>query len=295
MAHGTAFRIGCPVWACEHWKGTLYKSNAGRKDWLSQYSAVFSTVEGNSTFYALPSSDTAKRWADSVAPGFRFCLKVPRSITHDRRLLRAHTELKSFLEIADILNRAGVLGPSFIQLPPDFSFREARNLELFLANLPSHLPWALEVRHEDWFDRGEHETWLTSLLRHGGVDTVLFDSRALYSQPPSDEIEAISQTRKPRTPIRRTVTGRHPFLRFIGRNVLEDVQPWIAEWAPVIATWMRDGLEPFVFTHAPDDRYAPEFARRLYREIGLHYHELPDMPGWPGEVGSAGRQKSLFD
>lgn len=289
-------RIGCPVWACEHWKGSLYKANAVRRDWLGQYSSVFSTVEVNSTFYAIPALDLVQRWAESVSPDFRFCLKVPRSITHDHRLHRVDSELNAFLQITNVLQAAGVLGPSFIQLPPDFSRQEASVLERFLTLLPADQPWALEVRHHDWFDRADQETWLIEQLRRRNIDYVIFDSRPLYSKPPADEIEKVSQTRKPRTPLRRTVTGRHPFLRFIGRNTLEEVQPWIVEWAPVVAGWMQDGLQPLIFTHAPDDRFAPDFARRMHRAIQPHCRELPDLPAWPGESGPAmTRQKSLFD
>lgn len=290
------FRIGCPVWACEHWRGSLYRSNAPRDAWLQQYSSVFSTVECNSTFYALPPIETIRRWARSVAPGFRFSLKVPRQITHDLRLVNATAPLQQFIQATEALLETNTLGPSFLQLPPNFSAAESSALEQLLRSLPRHLPWALEVRHADWFDSGPHERWLTQLLTELSIDWVIFDSRPLYSRPPADDVEAISQTRKPRTPLRRTVTARHPFLRFIGRNQLDDVQPWMDEWTPIIAGWIHQGLQPFVFTHAPDDRFAPEFARRLYQAIAAHVTDLAPLPRFPGEqeAANAARQRSLF-
>lgn len=289
-------RIGCPVWACEHWRGSLYRANAPRDAWLPQYSAVFKTVECNSTFYALPPEDTIRRWAGAVAKGFRFSLKVPRQITHDLRLVHAHKPLQTFIHAAEILLEQDALGPSFLQLPPNFSAAETEALENALRNLPRHLPWALEVRHSDWFDSGPRERWLNQLLIELAIDWVIFDSRPLYSKPPADEIEAISQTRKPRTPLRRTVTARHPFLRLIGRNQLDDVQPWVEEWAPIIAGWIRQGLQPFVFTHAPDDRFAPEFARRLHRLVTTHFSNPEPLPAFAGELeaAAASRQRSLF-
>jgi uncharacterized protein YecE (DUF72 family) len=77
------YYLGCPVWACEKWKGTLFTSSAPRASWLTEYSTVFNTVEGNSTFYALPALDTVRRWADSVPSGFRFALKFPQVISHE--------------------------------------------------------------------------------------------------------------------------------------------------------------------------------------------------------------------
>jgi uncharacterized protein YecE (DUF72 family) len=118
----------------------------------------------------------------------------------------------------------------------------------------------------------------------------------LYSKPPADEVEKVSQSRKPKTPIRQTVTGEHPFLRIVGRNNLDDVTPWINEWAPVIADWIRQGLKPFIFTHAPDDKFAPEFARRMHNAIRQYGAIVPEMPAWPGEEAarSMRSQKTLF-
>jgi len=200
------------------------------------------------------------------------------------------------VEVADVLDVHRCLGPSFLQLPPDFSPQESRVLESFLRSLPTYLPWAVEVRHGDWYDSGPHEKWLDELLTELHMDKVLFDSRPLYSKPPADDIERISQTRKPKTPIRQTVTGQHPFLRIVGRNQLEEVQPWIDEWAPVIAGWIARGLQPFVFTHAPDDKFAPEFARMMYAKIRSYLPSLPEMVPWPGEVAAQNvrTQKTLF-
>ncbi len=291
-----SFRIGCPVWACEHWRGSLYRSNAPRDAWLQQYSSVFKTVECNSTFYALPPIDTVRRWARSVAPEFRFSLKVPRRITHDLRLVNATEPLQLFIEAAEALLEKNTLGPSFLQLPPNFSAAESKALEALLHSLPQHLPWALEVRHHDWFDSGPHERWLTQLLAEYSIDWVIFDSRPLYSRPPADDVEAVSQTRKPRTPLRRTVSAKHPFLRLIGRNQLDEVQPWIDEWALIVAGWLRQGRQPFVFTHAPDDRFAPEFARRLHQRVAALLNEVAPLPRFPGEqeAANASRQRSLF-
>jgi uncharacterized protein YecE (DUF72 family) len=291
----TELFLGCPVWACESWKGSLFTRTASRRDWLPQYSSVFRTVEGNSTFYALPPLDRFHEWGSAATPGFRFCLKVSRSITHDCRLRNADTELSRFTAAAEVLSSYQVLGPSFIQLPPDFSPVEAPALQDFLNQLPTHLPWAVEVRHHAWFDLGRHEQWLIDLLTHRGLDFVIFDSRPLYSAPPADDVERISQSRKPKTPLRHTVTGRHPFLRIVGRNQVSQTLPWLTEWGPVIASWLQQGLQPFVFTHAPDDRFAPDFAALMHAQISLSHPALPALPPWPGQQQPAIRQKSLFD
>lgn len=290
-------RLGCPVWACEHWKGGLFTPRATRPEWLSQYSSVFATVEGNSTFYALPNVATAVRWAKSVGPDFRFALKVPRAISHEARLVHAEAALERFLEIAEVLQSHQCLGPSFLQLPPDFSPNERRELESFLRALPVHLCWAVELRHAAWFDQGTEESWLDDLLASLEIDKVIFDSRPLYSLPPSDEHERVAQQRKPKTPVRMTVTARHPFLRLIGRNRVDEVQAWIDHWAPTVAQWLINGLEPYVFTHTPDDAHAPQLARRFHTAVSRVLESLPPMPAWPGEVAASAQevQMRLFD
>jgi uncharacterized protein YecE (DUF72 family) len=276
------YRIGCPVWACDQWADEVYPAGTRRRDWLRWYSRTFNTVEGNSTFYAIPSLETVEAWCRNSEAGFRFALKFPREITHERRLRQCEAHLDRFLEVLGRLDHHDRLGPSFLQLPPDFSPRQWDELEAFLRRLPDALPWAVEVRHFDWYDHGPWESRLDGLLSDLGIDKVLFDSRCLYSLPPEDAIEATSQTRKPKTPHRTTVTGKHPLVRFVGRNRLSQVEDFMTPWANVVARWIRSGLEPYFFTHAPDDRVAPSLARALHRRVceslGETSTELPRPP-----------------
>ena len=289
--------LGCPVWSSPAWPGTFLTRDAKPRDYLAQYSTAFNTVEGNSTFYALPSLDLARRWAAEAAPGFRFALKFPRDISHDQRLIRAERETAAFLQILKVLRDAQRLGPSFLQLPPAFASHQFTTLETYLRGLSREgMPLAVEVRHSDWFDSGTVERELDQLLTELNIDRVLFDSRPLFSAAPSDPTEIESQRRKPRSPLRHTVTGKHPFLRLVGRNDLEATRPWLVEWAPVIAGWMKRGLAPFVFTHTPDDAYAPAMARALHEELRKHLPDLPELPAWPIERQAAiqSKQKTLF-
>jgi aspartate/methionine/tyrosine aminotransferase len=54
-------------------------------------------VEINSSFYRPHRPSTYERWAASVPASFRFSVKVPRSITHERRLADADALLDAFL------------------------------------------------------------------------------------------------------------------------------------------------------------------------------------------------------
>lgn len=291
-----AFYLGCPIWACGEWLGSVFTAEAKRNDWLRQYSVAFNTVEGNSTFYGLPTLDTVKRWADETQDGFRFCLKFPRAISHDHELIDAQADTAAFLETLEVLAQANRLGPSFLQLSPRFSGQQMRWLDSYLRSLPRPFPYALEVRHSDFFDEGKIENELDSLLRDLEIDRVIFDSRGLFSAPPSDEFERDAQGRKPRSPLRHTVTGPRPLLRIVGRNDVVATQPWFDEWAPIVARWIQAGLKPFVFTHAPHDKFAPQHARAFHATLSKHLSDLPPLAPWPGEQAAATRkrQRELF-
>ncbi|MBT6770196.1 MAG: DUF72 domain-containing protein, partial [Opitutales bacterium] len=45
--------IGCPVWSCRDWIGTVFDKQSDPGDLLREYAKRFNTVEGNSIFYAL--------------------------------------------------------------------------------------------------------------------------------------------------------------------------------------------------------------------------------------------------
>ncbi len=222
------YYLGCPVWACERWKGQLYTTNAVRSEWLPQYSQVFSTVEGNSVFYHLPNLETARRWSDSVSPGFRFALKFPRVITHEKRLRNATEDTRAFLEVLDLLHQSGCLGTCWLQLPPGFAPHQLPDLKTYLDRLPRHLSFAVELRQPVFFRPGPAEQELNELLEEREINRVILDSRPLFSAPPEDPSEVISQSRKPRLPICYSVTGSHPFVRLIGRNNLPQNSPWLA-------------------------------------------------------------------
>jgi hypothetical protein len=66
-------------------------------------------------------------------------------------------------------------------------------------------------------------------------------------------------------------------LRLVGRNDLTATGPWIDEWAAIVAGWTGDGLRPIVFTHAPDDRFAPELAMAFHERLRTLRPEIPPL------------------
>jgi uncharacterized protein YecE (DUF72 family) len=117
---------------------------------LARYSAVLPAVEINSTFSRPHRASTFERWAASVPRTFRFSVKLPRAITHDRRLADSSALLKSFLADLEPLGiRTGCL---LVQLPPSLAF-DARVARAFFTMLRRRFDRgvALEPRHASWF------------------------------------------------------------------------------------------------------------------------------------------------
>lgn len=262
------------------------------------YSRTFNTVEGNSTFYALPPVTTFEKWAATSLDGFQFSFKVPKLISHDLKLVGAEEPTRDLLNRLEVLAKADRLGPTFLQLGPSFGPDRFEILRRYLRSLPRDFPWSVELRHLGWFDRDDlaidgssNEQQVNDLLSDLGIDRVLFDSRPLFQSEPDDPIEVISQGKKPKSPVRQTVTGKRPMIRIVGRNRVELADRYFSQWAPIVARWIQEGLQPIVFTHAPDDRFAPELARRflaaLQKELPDASLELP-TPKMPDE------QLSLF-
>ena len=280
--------LGCPIWGNKAWVGELFAPEAKQKDFLRQYASVFNTVEGNTTFYGLPTEKTAARWLDHTATGFRFALKFPRVISHTKRLRNAEPETAAFMDLLAALQDR--IGPSFLQLPPSFGPRDLPALDEYLAALPNAFPYAVEIRHRQFFAEAENE--LNAVLKRHRANRVVFDTRGLHNANSDDPAEREAQRKKPKVPVRFVATGRFPFVRFVGHPEVHENLPLLSEWAPVVANWIREGRTPFVFFHAPDDFYAPQLARHFHRLLSEHI-AVGEMPPWPAER-VAPAQMALF-
>jgi uncharacterized protein YecE (DUF72 family) len=118
---------------------------------LQRYAGRFAGVEINSTFYRSHQPKTYERWVQSTPPGFRFAVKLPRAITHERKLVDAGEFLDRFIAEARLLGSK--LGPLLVQLPPSLAF-DAAVADPFLGQLRDRFegPVACEPRHPSWFE-----------------------------------------------------------------------------------------------------------------------------------------------
>lgn len=141
--------IGTSGYSYPDWRGIYYPAGLKSGDWLSFYAQEFNAVEINSTFYRIPTATSLVAMAHKVPAHFRFTLKVPQQLTHERR--REPKLWQSFYDALTPLRNQGKLGCVLAQFPTSFvdSLANREFLQDVRAGLQD-LPTVVEFRHASW-------------------------------------------------------------------------------------------------------------------------------------------------
>jgi uncharacterized protein YecE (DUF72 family) len=255
---------------------------------LHLYSRRLTTVEGNTTFYSVPDRPTVQRWAAETPPEFKFCLKLPKTITHQGNLAPRLAETNDFIELMSGLGDR--FAPVFAQLPPSYSPAQWSDLVTFLQAFPhDKAQLALEVRHLDWFEP-QQSAKLNALLQELGVGRVLLDTRPIYDCP--DDPQLHSERRKPRVPLEWVVTANFALVRYISHPELEMNQPYLNEWVAQVGEWLQQGIQIYFFVHCPQEVRSPNTARHFQQLLEENQVPVPPLP-W-NEIEQPPAQLSLF-
>jgi len=262
-------RVGCGVWSNKNWIGTLYSPNTSLKNCLAEYANIFTAVEGNSTFYGLPSPDTVYRWLNTVPVNFRFCFKAPRTVTHEKGLVNAQKPFLAFLRRISPLG--GNLGPIMLQFPRTFGPSQIPQLLSFLSTLPKDFIFTVELRHPDLLSTADY----TNRLVNEQVSMCIVDARILtQSKPQRSNIKKIPDL------------GVSPIIRFVGSENIKQNDPFLTQWAILFEHWTSARKSPYFFAHTNTDNSAPELVKR--------FQNL--SPGLlPSNFRGANTQLDLFD
>ena len=136
---------------------------------LERYSRRLRCAEINSSFYRPHASKTYARWRESTPPGFRFAVKVPRTITHELKLKQTRPGFLEFLDQTCALQEKR--GPILVQLPPSLQFDAEAAREFFDTVRTAHEgSVVLEPRHPTWFSADA-----SSLLAFHRISRVVAD------------------------------------------------------------------------------------------------------------------------
>ena len=248
-------RIGTQGWNYDAWVGPFYPSGTRAPEFLSFYARAFDTVEVDSTFYAIPDPKSVRGWASRVPAGFTFALKLPKEITHERRLRNADGVLHEFLEGVRQLGEK--LGPILMQMGPDFEPSELPALIEFLPLLPRDLQFAIEFRQRGWIDDGVLE-----LLAEHNIAVALSDARWIPRKT------MLSLAAKP--------TADFAYVRWMGpnRDIIDyshiqfDRTRELEAWSEVLAPLGQKVKTVWAYANNHFAGHSPETARQIMRLLG---------------------------
>lgn len=123
---------------------------------LARYASRFNAVEVNSSFHRRHRQSTWQRWHDTVPSEFKFSVKLPKTITHERQLTDADADLDLFFY--DIRGLNDKLAAVLVQLPPKLAFQKESAGAFFAAfRARSLVPIFIEPRHPSWAAAGASE------------------------------------------------------------------------------------------------------------------------------------------
>jgi uncharacterized protein YecE (DUF72 family) len=247
--HTASIYIGCSVWTDRSFVGKVYPRGTPVKDFLKVYCQQFNTVELNTTFYSIPSVERVKKWKEAATPGFRFCPKVPRSISHSSNMEEQRRLLDIFIDAVLHFKRA--LGMTFMQLPPYFQPGSMKTLQKLLVHVPQGFPLAVELRHPSWFsDLGAQQELFDFLQEH-------------------DIVAVITDVAGRRDVLHQTLTARCAFIRFTGNNLHATDYTRIDAWVEKLHTWLSKGLSTIYFLlHEPEKALCADLAVYMIRRLG---------------------------
>ncbi|MCW8333943.1 DUF72 domain-containing protein [Vibrio paucivorans] len=277
-------RFGLTMWSHNNWQQSFYGSGTKPAERLEKYASVFHTVEGNTTFYATPSVSTVQNWKAATHDDFKFTFKLPKAITHQQMLQGAQGELTAFMQVMKPLHDR--VGQWTIQLPSAFGPDHLNHLKKFCQLFPKEFPIGVEVRHQEFFTKGEAERTLNHWLIEQGYNRIIMDSRPVFSEAATTAALIDAQQKKPRVPVHAIATAQHPMIRFIGHPEEEKNDAFFQSWLAKLPQWIEQGKQPYVMIHTADNIIAPELAAHFYRKL-QQKSALPDLASFPADDGNS--------
>ncbi|WP_420155610.1 DUF72 domain-containing protein [Siphonobacter sp.] len=271
VAHPLPAYVGCPVWMEKSWLGKIYPSAMKDKEALAHYTQQFNTIELNGTHYQMPNDETIERWLEEATPGFKYCPKFPKAISHEKELLGVEDATQFFCR--QLLKLGDHLGIPFLQMGPAYTPQKGKGLVEFLKLIPEEMTIAVEFRHPDWFANPRIWARTCEILREAGHAAVITDVSGR------------------RDVLHQTLTVPKAVIRFVGNELHPTDYIRTDEWIQRLKKWQQEGLEElYAFIHCGQSECAPELANYWIQELNTQLGLSLKLPKFLPKVD----QMSLF-
>ncbi len=246
--------VGCAKWGRKEWVGKIYPERTKEIDFLSCYVKNYNSIELNATHYKIQPPSVIANWASKAAGrDFKFCPKIPQSISHYSTLVSPQAQQSTDKFIQGIIAFKEFLGPVFLQVSDKFSPAKKDNLVSYLESLPKDIDFFVEVRHAQWFADREVRDDFFNVLRRLKIGAVITDTAGR------------------RDCVHMELPFHKAFIRFVGNNLDPSDFTRIDEWVARIRQWLDMGLqEVYFFMHQPDERFSPELCDYAAGQMNIH-------------------------
>ncbi|MEM1327733.1 MAG: DUF72 domain-containing protein [Bacteroidota bacterium] len=267
------FYIGATGWSTKEWVGQIYPKGTKTTDFLKYYGEQFNSIELNTTHYRIPTGELVEKWKAATPDDFRFCPKIPQSISHRNDFGLSNGLLKRFTDVITELEDR--LGCCFMQLPPYFDSGRLPQLEQFMRLFPDHIPLAVEVRHESWFQNDATFQQFVETCRRQNIATVVSDVAG-------------------RRDVMHTAVSTDKWvIRFVGNALHPTDYKRVDEWIQLLKIYIKNGLkEIYFFPHQHEEPVVPPIAAYILEQVEKELKILvrgPDVDKY-----QQGEQMSLF-
>jgi uncharacterized protein YecE (DUF72 family) len=268
--------IGCDGWNYPDWVGPFYPEGMESGDFLGWYADRFPAVEIDSTFYRPPTAAAVRGWRDRTPRDFKFALKVPRVISHQKQLKDCREVVDGF--VSSVLPLGDKLMVALLQFGyfNRGAFASLQDflevLDPFLADWPHEdVPLAIEIRNPRWV-----EPELVEVLRSHNTALTLAEKN--WMPRPREIADKVDP-----------VTGPLSFIRLLGDRdgiekitttwdqVVVDRSAELAETAGVIESIARR-VPVIIFAMNHYAGHAPGTVRELRQLLGQSDPVPPERP-----------------
>ncbi|TBW29119.1 DUF72 domain-containing protein [Gramella sp. KN1008] len=248
-------RVGCAKWNRTDLKNFYPR---GTKDELKYYSTQFNSIELNASFYRMFPSEQFEKWEEKAEGDFKFFPKVPRIISHIKRL--NDTERLTDDYVTNLLPLKDKLGMCFLQLRDDFGPKNMDRVEAFFKHWPREIPLSAEFRHADWYKNEAAADDLNDLMKEYKITHIITDSAGR------------------RDLLHMRLTTDSAFIRYNGANHESDYSR-LDDWLERLEEWYKLGLKNvYFFVHQNVEEASPLLSAYFIEKFNKRFNTDLKIP-----------------